>query len=192
MIASLKEQGAQISVWGVGTRLVTGGDEPALGGVYKLSAVRAPGGVWRERIKLSEQAIKVSTPGFLNVRRFHRADAARTLLADAIFDEQRGFSSQQIVDPLDPLRFRSIEPGVPFEDSAPAGAPRRQAGLRAAFAGRQPRAHAGRAESSACHTKAAAPSAQLSGGPRARAARAQERAGDRLRDARDQLRRSAS
>ena len=116
VIASLKEQGAQISVWGVGTRLVTGGDEPALGGVDKLSAVRAPGGAWRERIKLSEQAIKVSTPGFLNVRRFHHADAARTLVADAIFDEQRGFSSQQIVDPLDPLRFRSIEPGMPFED----------------------------------------------------------------------------
>ena len=70
IIASLKEQGAKIDVWGVGTRLVTGYDEPALGGVYKLSAVRRPGGPWQDRVKLSEQAIKISTPGVLQVRRF--------------------------------------------------------------------------------------------------------------------------
>ncbi|HEX8833371.1 MAG TPA: nicotinate phosphoribosyltransferase, partial [Abditibacteriaceae bacterium] len=69
LIASLKEQGARIAVWGVGTRLVTGGDQAALGGVYKLSAVREGDG-WKTKIKLSEQAIKVSNPGIQQVRRY--------------------------------------------------------------------------------------------------------------------------
>ena len=67
IIVSLKEQGAKIAVWGVGTRLVTGHDEAALGGVYKLTAVRRPGGPWEDRIKLSEQQLKISTPGVLPV-----------------------------------------------------------------------------------------------------------------------------
>jgi len=47
-------------VWGVGTRLVTGYDDPALGGVYKLAAIRTPGGPWRYTIKLSEQVVKIT------------------------------------------------------------------------------------------------------------------------------------
>jgi nicotinate phosphoribosyltransferase len=123
LIASLKEQGAQISVWGVGTRLVTGDSEPALGGVYKLAAVREPGQPWQPRIKLSEQAVKVSTPGLLNVRRFSRPAAQGGLLiADAIYDEcdgQRGAPAPgeaRIVDPLDPLRHKRIPQDAQFED----------------------------------------------------------------------------
>jgi nicotinate phosphoribosyltransferase len=121
LIASLKEQGAQISVWGVGTRLVTGDSEPALGGVYKLAAVRKPGGPWEPRIKLSEQAVKVSTPGVLNVRRFSQAggETAGLFIADAIYDEQGGAPEPglaEIVDPLDPLRKKRIPHGAAFED----------------------------------------------------------------------------
>ena len=71
-ILKLKAAGARIDSWGVGTRLVTAHDQPALGGVYKLSALMDEQGVWRRRIKLSEITIKVSDPGILQVRRYER------------------------------------------------------------------------------------------------------------------------
>ena len=72
IITSLKQQGARINVWGVGTRLVTAFDEPALGGVYKLAAIRGDDGEWEAKLKLSEQTAKITTPGMLQVRRFSR------------------------------------------------------------------------------------------------------------------------
>jgi len=83
LIRSLKDQGAAIDVWGVGTRLATAWDQPALGGVYKLSAIRRPGEEWIPRIKLSEQTAKVTTPGLLGVRRYVRDGA---LAGDMVYD----------------------------------------------------------------------------------------------------------
>ncbi|MEO8270672.1 MAG: nicotinate phosphoribosyltransferase, partial [Aureliella sp.] len=71
LIASLKQQGATIGVWGVGTKLVTAYDQPALGGVYKLGAIEDVTGHWHPKIKLSEQWIKTSTPGIQQVRRYY-------------------------------------------------------------------------------------------------------------------------
>jgi nicotinate phosphoribosyltransferase len=68
-IAELKKAGAEINIWGVGTKLVTAYDQPALGGVYKLSAIER-NGVWKHKVKLSEDKIKVSNPGVLQIRRF--------------------------------------------------------------------------------------------------------------------------
>lgn len=84
-IESLKDQGARIDVWGVGTKLVTAYDQPALGGVYKLSAVRSKGGVWEPRIKVSEQTVKVTMPGLLQVRRYAGADGR--FVGDMIYSE---------------------------------------------------------------------------------------------------------
>lgn len=108
LITSLKEQGARIDVWGVGTKLITAFDQPALGGVYKLSAVRPFGCDWEYRIKLSEQAAKISNPGMLQVRRFETSDM--------IFDELGGEPTHVIVDPLDLTRRKSIPDGAPYED----------------------------------------------------------------------------
>ena len=110
LITSLKEQGAKIGVWGVGTRLVTGHDQPALGGVYKLSAVRDGGGPWIDRLKLSEQAIKVTTPGILQVRRYQEQGEA---IGDAIFDQQHPVGDGcVIVDPVDLTRRKTIPAGT--------------------------------------------------------------------------------
>jgi nicotinate phosphoribosyltransferase len=98
LIASLREQGAKIDIWGVGTRLVTGDTQPALGGVYKLGAIRDDDGAWRDTIKVSEQAIKVSNPGLLGVRRLW---SGLTLVGDIIYDTERG--------PGDPPRLGDLD-----------------------------------------------------------------------------------
>ena len=115
IIASLKQQEAKVSVWAVGTRLVTAYDEPALGGVYKLSAIRRPGEEWQHKVKLSEQVIKTSTPGILQVRRF-RYDGQ--FMADMIFDELKPPADGEatIVDVKDPTRRRIVPADTHRED----------------------------------------------------------------------------
>jgi nicotinate phosphoribosyltransferase len=115
IIASLKQQEAKISVWAVGTRLVTAYDEPALGGVYKLSAIQRPGGQWQHKVKLSEQAVKTSTPGILQVRRFRRDGE---FMADMILDELQPPAAGDVtlVDMKDPTRRRIVPAGTPCED----------------------------------------------------------------------------
>ena len=101
VIGSLLEQGARIDTYGVGTRLVTAYDQPALGGVYKLGAVRDDRGAWHEAIKLSEQPIKISNPGNLAVRRLRKAGE---LVADIIYDSEAGLSAPVLHDIEDPFR----------------------------------------------------------------------------------------
>jgi nicotinate phosphoribosyltransferase len=114
LISSLKQQGAAIDCWGVGTRLVTGYDQPALGGVYKLSAIRDANGAWQYKVKLSEQAAKITNPGILQVRRFHTGGE---FIGDAIYDSSRPIpSSFVIIDPLDLTRRKHIPENAPSDD----------------------------------------------------------------------------
>ena len=62
-ILNLKMQKAKIDVWGVGTKLITAYDQPALGAVYKIVTIEDETGELRNTIKLSNNAEKVSTPG---------------------------------------------------------------------------------------------------------------------------------
>lgn len=114
LIESLKLQGACIDIWGIGTKLVTAYDQPALGAVYKLAAVRSkPTESWIYKIKLSEQSTKVSIPGCLQVRRFF--DRSRGLyVGDMIYDELSPPTGDTytIIDPQDPIRRKRLPADV--------------------------------------------------------------------------------
>lgn len=115
IIASLKDQqGAKITVWGVGTKLATAFDQPALGGVYKLTALRDSKGHWQNKIKLSEQTAKISIPGILQVRRYSQEGQ---FIADAIYDENLGIAEpMQVIDPADPARQKTIPADGTYEE----------------------------------------------------------------------------
>ncbi len=82
LIADLKRQGAPINSWGVGTHLITSADHPALGGVYKLVAIREGDSPWEPRIKLSSNPAKMTDPGRKRLIRFY--DDSDRPLADLI------------------------------------------------------------------------------------------------------------
>ncbi|MGK5595383.1 MAG: nicotinate phosphoribosyltransferase [Parachlamydiaceae bacterium] len=114
IISELKKQGAKIDVWGVGTNLVTGKDQPALDGVYKLSAIKDEHHKWRYTLKLSEQMQKVSNPGILQVRRFKQGSE---FIADAIYDiYHQPVEDFHVIDPLDPTREKILKKHLKYED----------------------------------------------------------------------------
>jgi nicotinate phosphoribosyltransferase len=115
IIKSLKEQDAKISVWGVGTKLVTAYDQPALGGVYKLAAIRNDEGEWDYKLKLSEQSIKINNPGVQQVRRFFYNNEC---LADMIYDTENTPEDGNctIIDPVDYTKRKKIAAGARYED----------------------------------------------------------------------------
>ena len=114
IIESLHQQGAKITVWGVGTKLATAYDQPALGGVYKLGALRE-NGQWVYKLKLSEQIAKTSIPGILQIRRFRGDDGL--FIGDAIYDEPTGIGQPcHIIDPTDPVRRKTVPADAAHED----------------------------------------------------------------------------
>jgi len=93
VIQKMKQQGCKIDIWGAGTNLVTAYDHPALDGVYKLSALRDDKGKWVYKLKLSEQAAKISNPGIHQIRRYFSKDKA---ILDVIYDIESGISDPVI------------------------------------------------------------------------------------------------
>lgn len=116
LIAELKRQGAKITVWGVGTSLVTAREQSALDGVYKLSAIRNATGGWNYKLKLSEQMVKISNPGILQVRRFFKGNQGE-YVADLIYDQYLGVdSAAHLIDPLDPTHEQFLTTGLDYRD----------------------------------------------------------------------------
>jgi len=113
LITSLKLQGARIDVWGVGTNLVTSQDDPAFGGVYKMSAEIAPDGAVMPKIKLSENTEKVTNPGVKKVIRLYDR-ATSKVKADLIaLDHERIDASKDltIFDPIATWKRMTLRAG---------------------------------------------------------------------------------
>lgn len=109
-IASLLQQGAKINSWGVGTKLITSEEMPALGGVYKLSAIIEKDGKVVPKIKLSDNAEKITNPSFKNLYRLYdkktnKAIADLITLRDETVDETKPLT---IFHPLETWKRKTI------------------------------------------------------------------------------------
>lgn len=104
-IRDLKQRGAKIDAWGVGTNLVTGGNQSALDGIYKLSALSDGKNDWQYKLKVSETASKTTNPGILQVRRSFDGEH---YLGDVIYDELLGAPKGDGRDLLVPI-FRDAK-----------------------------------------------------------------------------------
>ncbi|WP_200979100.1 nicotinate phosphoribosyltransferase [Echinicola sp. 20G] len=109
ILSSLKMQEASIDIWGIGTKLVTAYDQPALGAVYKMAALKDSSGTWVPKVKVSQQSIKINIPGFHNVKRFYKNGKA---VSDMIFlESDQGLQEEvTIIDPYDPTKRKKIKP----------------------------------------------------------------------------------
>lgn len=115
LVQSLIDQGACFDAIGIGTHLITGNPQPALGGVYKLSAVRADANAaWEPKIKLSENTVKLTTPGILDTMRYY--DDNGMLAGDVVFDVNAGCPSGCVgVDPMDDTHRKRYDANLKCE-----------------------------------------------------------------------------
>ncbi len=100
LISSLKAQGAKIDVWGVGTNLITSKDCPALGGVYKICA-EIDGDEIIPKIKLSENAVKITNPGIKKVVRIYDKSSGK-IKADLIMLDNETINDDEDLTIFDP------------------------------------------------------------------------------------------
>ncbi|MCI8534906.1 MAG: nicotinate phosphoribosyltransferase [Hungatella sp.] len=103
LISSLKLQGAAINSWGVGTNLITSKDCPSFGGVYKLAAIMDKNtGKFVPKIKVSENAEKITNPGNKTIRRIYNKDTGK-IIADLICLVEEEYDSKNSLLLFDPV-----------------------------------------------------------------------------------------
>lgn len=113
LIRDLKLQGAKITLWGVGTNLITSKDCPAFGGVYKLSGYLKDGQVI-PKIKLSDNVEKVTNPGHKKLLRVYDRTSGK-IKADliALYEEEYDQTkSLQLFDPINTWKKSTLEGGT--------------------------------------------------------------------------------
>ncbi len=115
LIASLKDQGAAITSWGVGTNMITSSDCPAFGGVYKMAAIQDPAtGEYIPKIKRSENAEKITNPGNKIIYRIYNKESGKILgdliaLEDEVFVEDHNL---MIFDPVHTWKKTYLDAGT--------------------------------------------------------------------------------
>lgn len=103
LISSLKQQGAEITSWGVGTNLITSKDCPSFGGVYKLVAMQdKTTGKFIPKIKVSENPEKITNPGNKKVYRIYSKETGK-IIGDLICLEDEVFAEDQDILLFDPI-----------------------------------------------------------------------------------------
>lgn len=114
LIETLKQQGAAITSWGVGTNLITSADNPAFGGVYKLAAIKDGDGRFIPKIKLSENSAKITNPGDKKIYRIYEKSTGK-LKADLICLADETFTADDTIllfDPDEPWKKTRLKPGT--------------------------------------------------------------------------------
>lgn len=96
LIADLKRQGAKITLWGVGTKLITSDDAPSFGGIYKLAAERKTDGEFKAKIKISDNPEKITNPGIKKIIRVYDK-ATNKVKADMIALEHETFDVSKML-----------------------------------------------------------------------------------------------
>ena len=114
LITSLKNQGATINSWGVGTNLITSKDCPSFGGVYKLAAIMdKKTGTFIPKIKLSENAEKITNPGDKTIQRIYDKKNGK-IIADLICLVGEKFDTNNsllLFDPQETWKKTLLAPG---------------------------------------------------------------------------------
>ena len=110
VIWDLKMQGAKLDVYGVGTKLITSDDMPALGGVYKLAAEIIDGEII-PKIKVSENPIKVTNPGYKQVYRLYSKEDGKAIADLITLDEEEINENEPltIFDPVDTWKKMTLD-----------------------------------------------------------------------------------
>ena len=105
-ILNLKIQGAKIDIWGIGTKLITAYDQPALGAVYKMVSIDGD-----DTIKLSNNVEKISTPGKKQVWRITDSKDGKSEGDYLTFDDENPsqLETLHMFDPNHPVISKNIK-----------------------------------------------------------------------------------
>lgn len=108
LITSLLDQGAFIDSFGVGENLITAKSNPVFGAVYKLVAIQEGENIM-PKIKISENTVKITNPGFKKVYRFYAKDSNKALADVITLDEEKiPDDNYTIFDPQAPWKKKVL------------------------------------------------------------------------------------